>query len=89
MKRAIDILVVDGTGNKRKVRVHLEEEAVEFLAATYTTEAPLSFTYDDGSPVEKEVLQRIHERLFRRTTGKAGSKAEGGVRLTNLHSEAS
>ena len=41
-----------------------EDEAVEFLSATYRTEAPLSFQYVDGSPVEAKVIERIYARLF-------------------------
>ena len=46
-----------------------EDQVVEFLKDTYRTEAPLSFQYVGGSPVEAKVIERIYARVFSREGG--------------------
>jgi hypothetical protein len=59
------ILLLSSTGKKRTVEFSTEDEAIEFLKASYCTEAPLSFEYADGSPVEAKVIERIYSAVFK------------------------
>ena len=58
------IVLLNAVGKKRTMEFSTEHEAVEFLKETYCTEAPLSFQYSDGSPVEARVIERIYSRVF-------------------------
>ena len=74
--RPFRILLLGPAGKKRTAQFSTEAEAVEFLKATYRTEAPLSFEYLDGSPVEVKAIERMYRRMFGESEGgKASSKA--------------
>ena len=77
MTQPIVILVTDFAGKNRAVRIHLEEEAVAFLASTHATEAPISFRYQDGSAVETEVIERILKQLFSRMAAEETETTRG------------
>jgi hypothetical protein len=62
--RAFKILLLGPKGKKRTLEFKTEREAVEYLKATYATEAPLSFEYLDGTAVEPAVIERISRRIF-------------------------
>jgi len=62
--RRFKIELLNSVGKKRTMEFSTENEAVEFLKETYCTEAPLSFQYSDGSPVEARVIERIYSRVF-------------------------
>jgi len=58
------ILLSDSLGTKRTVEFSTEDEAVEFLKETHGTDAPLSFKYLDGMPVDGKGIDRILKRAF-------------------------
>ena len=62
--KTIEVVFLIPGGNKRKRKFKTEEEAAEYLKATHATEAPLSFTYGDGTPLEDPTLERINNRVF-------------------------
>ena len=62
--KGIEIVLLLPSGKKRARQFKTEDEVVEYLKATYTTEAPLSFSYSDGSPVLSPALERIYNRVF-------------------------
>jgi len=62
-------VLLNSVGKKRIMQFSTEDQAVEFLRDTYRTEAPLSFQYVDGSPVEAKVIERIYARVFPREGG--------------------
>ena len=64
------ILLLNSAGKKRTVEFSTEDEAIEFLKATYFTEAPLSFEYLDGSPVEAKIIERIYSGVFGGSEGR-------------------
>ena len=57
------VLLLQG-GKKRTRRFKSEAELIDYLKATYKTEAPLSFRHADGSPVSGPTLERIYQRVF-------------------------
>jgi hypothetical protein len=62
--KPLEITFLESTG-KHKARIFDTEDAVvAYLKETYKTEAPLSFRYADGSIVEKQLLDKIFERVF-------------------------
>ena len=58
-----------------------EDEAIEFLKATYCTDAPLAFSYLDGPPVEAKVIDRINRRMFEGQVSGSVSNAADAVTL--------
>jgi len=58
------IALLNSVGKCRTVEFSTEDEAVEFLKATYRTEAPLSLQYGDGSSIGAQVVERIYARVF-------------------------
>ena len=62
--RRFKIVLLNSFGKKRTMEFSTENEAVKFLKETYRTEAPLSFQYVDGSPIEAKVIERIYSRVF-------------------------
>jgi hypothetical protein len=65
--RRFAVLLLNAAGKSRTAELSSEDELVEFLTATYRTEAPLSFKYLDGSPVETKVMDQIYTRVFETT----------------------
>ena len=61
---AIEIVFLLPNRKKRAREFQSEEEAAEYLKVTHMTEAPISFTYSDGSPVTGHTLERIYGRVF-------------------------
>ena len=62
--RGFEIVLLLKDGMQRTRRFKAEAKVVEYLKATYTTEAPLSFCYADGAPVLSPALERIYSRVF-------------------------
>ena len=61
---AIEVLFVVTGGKKRKRQFRKETVAIKYLTGSYATEAPISFTYADGSPVPGNTIDRIYTRVF-------------------------
>jgi hypothetical protein len=62
--KTIDVVFLIPGGEKYKRQFKTEEEAAEYLKVTHATEAPLSFTYGDGTPLNKPALERIQNWVF-------------------------
>ena len=63
--KVIEIVLLLPCGKKQKRQFKTEAEACDYLTITHATEAPLSFTYGDGSPVLSPALERIYDRVFK------------------------
>ena len=61
---SIEIVFLLPSGKKRVQQFKTELEVAEHLKATHTTEAPLSFTYTDGTPLNSQTLERIYAIVF-------------------------
>ena len=62
--KAFSIVVLDGRGTQRTVRLETEHHAVAYLRQTHSTEAVVAFTYDDGTPIPRYVVSKIHNQVF-------------------------
>jgi hypothetical protein len=62
--KTIDVVFLIPGGKKHKRQFKTEEEASEYLKQTHATEAPLSFNYDDGTPLNSPTLNRIRHQVF-------------------------
>jgi len=60
----IEIVFLLPGGKKRVQQFKTELEVAEHLKATYTTEAPISFTYTDGTPLNSRTIERIYAIVF-------------------------
>src|SRR5689334_15067883 len=58
------LVVLNSAGEHRDVRASSEDELVAFLKTTWRTLAPISFRYADGSPIDRETMDRLHKRFF-------------------------
>ena len=58
------LLLLNAEGKKQTLEFSTEDELVQFLKESHRTAAPLAFQYDDGSPLESAVLNRIYQRVF-------------------------
>ena len=63
--KIIEIVFLLPSGKKRQRQFKTELEAAKYLKATHATEAPLSFTYNDGSPVLSPAIERIYALVFK------------------------
>jgi hypothetical protein len=61
----IEVLFLLSHGKKQKRLFKTENDLAEYLTATHATEAPISFSYADGSCVEAQTLDRISARIFK------------------------
>ena len=61
---SIEIVFLLPGGKKRVQKFKTELEVAEHLKATYTTEAPLSFTYTNGKPLDSHAINRIYAIVF-------------------------
>ena len=55
---------LDAQGAKSTQTFDSEIALVEYLFERYDTQAPLSFEDEEGKPLDRQTMERIHERLF-------------------------
>ena len=60
----IEILFLVAEGGTHSHLFDTEGEAAEYLKRTHATEAPISFTYTDGTALRRPALERIHSTVF-------------------------
>ena len=60
----IEIVLLRSTAKKHTLQFKTEAEAAEYLKATHATEAPISFTYTDGTPLNSTTIERIYAIVF-------------------------
>ena len=63
--KPLEIVVMDRRGDRRTLRFSTKAAAVAFLKETHDTEAVVSFTYVDGSPLKQRAMNGIYEKVFR------------------------
>jgi hypothetical protein len=61
----IEVLFLLSHGKKQKRLFKTESGLAEYLTATHTTEAPIRFSYSDGSCVQARTLDRVYARIFK------------------------
>jgi hypothetical protein len=61
----IEVLFLLSHGKKQKRLFKTENELAEYLTATHATEAPIRFSYADGSCVETQTLDRVYAQVFK------------------------
>ena len=60
----IHATVIDLNGAKSTHIFYSEAALVEYLVATYETEAPISLEREDGTPLDSGSVWRISEKVF-------------------------
>lgn len=63
-KAGFEITVLNAAGERCSLRFSTEEELVAFMQQTWKTHAPVAIGYGDGSVVEHQTLDRIHQLLW-------------------------
>jgi hypothetical protein len=59
-----EVSFLELAGKPYKRRFKSEDELVDYLKMTRTSEAPVSFKHEDGTVVDRATLERIHRRFF-------------------------
>jgi hypothetical protein len=62
--KPVEIVFLLPGGKKHTRQFKTEDKVAEYLKVTHATEAPLSFSYTDGSVVSGPTLERIYQRVF-------------------------
>jgi len=62
--KPVEIVFLLPGGKKHTRQFKTEDKAAEYLKLTHATEAPISFSYTDGSVVTGPTLDRIYQRVF-------------------------
>ena len=62
--KAVEIVFLLPGGKKDTRQFKTEQKAAEYLKLTHATEAPISFSYVDGSVVSGPTLERIYQQVF-------------------------
>jgi len=62
--KPLEIVVMDRRGARRTLRFSSKAAAIAFLKKTHSTEAVVSFTYADGSPLKQPTMDRIFQEVF-------------------------
>ena len=62
--KPLEITLLDSAGEHQTKMFSTEDAVVAYLKETYTTEAPVAFQYEDGSPLATQVLDRIFDQVF-------------------------
>ena len=62
--KPLEIVVMDRLGTRRTLRFSSKASAIAYLKTTHATEAVISFTYWDGSPLKQRVMNSIFEQVF-------------------------
>ena len=62
--KPVEIVFLLPGGKKHTRQFKTEEKVAEYLKVTHATEAPLSFSYTDGSVVTGPTLDRIYQQVF-------------------------
>jgi len=62
--KAFVVVALDQRGTQKTVQLENENHAVAYLRQTHSTEAIIAFTYSDGTPVPRNLINRIHDHVF-------------------------
>jgi len=63
-KREFRVVLMGSNHERQTFWFSCEDALVMELRVTYRTMTPIELTYDDGSAIEREVMDRIHQCLF-------------------------